>query len=84
MICFPSFLIIRGRTGNTEYFRVRIPDIGGFLDLLPGNKFIHHCNDGLDGQGTGREKRMRFAFETRPFVADQNNIVSVFVVRATH
>ena len=47
MICFPSFLIIRGWTGNTEYFRVRIPDIEGFLDLLPGNKFIHHCNDGI-------------------------------------
>jgi len=24
-ICSPSFLIIRGWTGNTEYFRVRIP-----------------------------------------------------------
>ena len=46
-ICSPSFLIIRGWTGNTEYFRVRIPDIEGFLDLLPGNKFIHHCNDGI-------------------------------------
>ena len=34
MICFPSFLIIRGRTGNTEYFRVRIPDIQIFIDHL--------------------------------------------------
>ena len=41
--CFPSFLIIRDRTGNTEYFRVRISDIEGFLNLLPGHKFIHPC-----------------------------------------
>jgi hypothetical protein len=33
-ICSPSFLIIRGRTGNAEYFRVRISDIQIFIDYL--------------------------------------------------
>ena len=32
MICSPSFLIIRGRTGNAEYFRVRISDMKVFVD----------------------------------------------------
>ena len=31
-ICSPSFLIIRGWTGNAEYFRVRIPDTQFFID----------------------------------------------------
>mgnify|MGYP000896852586 CR=1 FL=1 len=31
-ICFPSFLILRGRTGNAEYFRVRILDMKVFAD----------------------------------------------------
>ena len=31
-ICSPSFQIIRGRTGNAEYFRVRIPDMKVFAD----------------------------------------------------
>ena len=31
-ICSLSFLIIRGRTGNAEYFRVRIPDMKVFAD----------------------------------------------------
>ena len=31
-ICSPSFLIIRGRVGNAEYFRVRISDMRVFVD----------------------------------------------------
>ena len=31
-ICSPSFMIIRGRTRNAEYFRVRIPDTKVFVD----------------------------------------------------
>ena len=30
--CSPSFLIISGRTGNAEYFRVRISDMKVFAD----------------------------------------------------
>ena len=30
--CSTSFLIIRGRTGNAEYFRVKIPDRKVFVD----------------------------------------------------
>ena len=32
MICFPSFMIIRGRAGNTEHFRVTISDMKVFID----------------------------------------------------
>ena len=31
-ICSPSFQIIRGRTGNAEYFRVKISDMKVFVD----------------------------------------------------
>ena len=33
--------------GKYRILSCQNPDIEGFLDLLPGNKFIHHCNDGI-------------------------------------
>ena len=43
-ICFPSFLILRGWTGNTEYFRVRIPDIQFFIDHQCFRLFLRKHN----------------------------------------
>ena len=43
-ICSPSFLIIRGRTGIAEYFRVRIPDIQFFIDHQCFRLFLRKHN----------------------------------------
>ena len=43
-ICSPSFLIIRGWTGNAEYFRVRIPDTQFFIDHQCFRLFLRKHN----------------------------------------